>query len=55
MIMQLNSVNKCPFYLAGMLFRLFVVVDADKEYVACVFGYLCGILLALYLVDGGVG
>ena len=34
MIMQLNSVNKCPFYLAGMLFRLFIIVDADKEYVA---------------------
>ena len=38
-----------------MLLRLFIIVDADKEYVAGVFGYLCGILLALYLVDDGVG
>ena len=38
-----------------MLFRLLVVVDAHKENVAGVVGYLCGIFLALDLVDGSVG
>ena len=38
-----------------MLLRLFVVVDAHEEYVAGVVGYLCGIFLALDLVDGSVG
>ena len=38
-----------------MLLRLFVVVDAHKENVAGVVGYLCGIFLALDLVDGSVG
>ena len=43
------------FYLACMLLRLFVVVDAHEENVASVFGYLRGIFLALDLVDGSVG
>ena len=43
------------FYLARMLLRLLVVVDAHEEYVAGVVGYLRGIFLALYLVDGSVG
>ena len=35
-----------------MLLRLLVVVDAHEEYVAGIVGYLCGIFLALDLVDG---
>ena len=38
-----------------MQLRLFVVVDAHEEYVADVVGYLRGIFLALYLIDGSVG
>ena len=38
-----------------MLLRLLVIVDAHEENVASVVGYLCGIFLALYLVDGSVG
>ena len=38
-----------------MLLGIPVVVDAHEEDVAGVFGNLCGILLALYLVDGSVG
>ena len=38
-----------------MLLRFLVVVDAHEEDVASVFGNLCGILLALNLVDGSVG
>ena len=34
---------------------LLVIVNAHEEYVASVFGYLRGIFLALYLVEGGVG
>ena len=42
-------------YLASMLLRALIVVDAHEEYVASVFGYLRGIFLALNLVDGSVG
>ena len=35
-----------------MLLRLLVIVDAHEENVASVVGYLCGIFLALDLVDG---
>ena len=35
-----------------MQLRLLVVVDAHEEYVTGVVGYLCGIFLALDLVDG---
>ena len=38
-----------------MQLRLPVVADAHEEDVASVFGNLCGILLALNLVDGSVG
>lgn len=38
-----------------MLLCLLVIVDAHKEHVAGVFGYLRGIFLAFYLVDGSVG
>ena len=44
-----------PFYLAGMLLRLLVIVYAHEKDVAGVFRYLRGIGLALNLVDGGVG
>ena len=37
-----------------MLLRLLVVVDTHEEYVTSVVGYLCGIFLALDLVDGSV-
>ena len=43
------------FYLARMLLRLLVVVDAHEEYVAGIVGYLRGIFLAIYFVDGSVG
>ena len=44
-----------PFNLASVLLRFLVVVDAHEEDVSSVFGNLCGILLALNLVDGSVG
>ena len=44
-----------PFNLASVLLRFLVVVDAHEEDVSSVFGNLCGIFLALNLVDGSVG
>ena len=43
------------FYLAGVLLGLLVVIDANKEQIACVFCNFLRIFLPLYLVDGGVG
>ena len=43
-----------PFYPAGMLLRLLVVVDAHEEDVARVFRYLRRIVLPSNLVDGSV-
>ena len=40
---------------ASVLLGVTVVADAHEEDVAGVFGNLCGILLALNLVDGSVG
>ena len=40
-----------PFYLAGMLLRLLVVVDAHEKDVTGVFRDFRGICLALNLVD----
>ena len=42
------------FYLASVEFGIPVVVDANEEDVASVFGNLSWILLALTLVDGSV-
>ena len=38
-----------------MRLLLLVVIDAHEKEIARVLHYFCGILFALYLVDGGVG
>ena len=37
-----------------MQLGILVIADADEKDIASVFGYLCRIFLALYLVYGGV-
>ena len=52
LIKFIHSYGVITFYLTSMQLRLLVVVDAHEEYVAGIVGYLCGIFLALNLVDG---
>ena len=42
-------------YLAGVSFRFAVIVDAHEQQAVGMLSHLCRILLALDLIDGGIG